>query len=411
MVPLDGSEPNPAPFGHDKPSNSLFIPPEFRAVNCQVCKSFVFDVDLDVTPAGEYCSTTYAADVDGFCFNALPEDTTILLDQHPWSHSTSFGDGSWAYATTYSGVVSGSHKYTEADRYTMTHYVNCACPSAFTFGGSDSESFNVPGGILSCRPTVKVDSANIVRDEIFVTMRPFTASGTLVVELVGSRTHRISTTAESGGTRRISFNAASLPTGAYTGVRATWTVGTNKPNDTKAYSFEVLGIYRHSQYNTPTESACIGGQSPAYIARIVSHDPKTNEANCSFPPTTMKSDFVYQANLNGSGISLNHGTVEYEVTCRGKSNFPPDGSDKTFRGHSSVRSHCGTELGNNTIAVNLEGTDLACGDRLYILDVGVKTVTDRCPGCTATQIDNYTTTPACRKGDVLGLGDFTTIKL
>ena len=83
MVPLDGSEPNPAPFGHDKPSNSLFIPPEFRAVNCQVCKSFVFDVDLDVTPAGEYCSTTYAADVDGFCFNALPEDTTILLDQHP----------------------------------------------------------------------------------------------------------------------------------------------------------------------------------------------------------------------------------------------------------------------------------------------------------------------------------------
>ena len=152
MVPLDGSEPNPAPFGHDKPSNSLFIPPEFRAVNCGVCKSFVFDVDLDVTPAGEYCSTTYTADVDGFCFDALPEDTTILLDQHPWSHSTSFGDGSWAYATTYFGVVSGSHKYTEAGRYTMTHYVNCACPSAFTFGGSDSESFNVPGGIHSCTP-------------------------------------------------------------------------------------------------------------------------------------------------------------------------------------------------------------------------------------------------------------------
>ena len=151
MVPLDGSEPNPAPFGHDKPSSSLFIPPEFRAVNCEVCVSFVFDVDLDVTPAGEYCYTNYTADVDGYCFDALAVDTTILGDQHRWRHSTSFGDGSWAHVTTYSGVVSGSHKYTATGRYTMTHYVNCTCPSAFAHG-SDSESFSVPGGILACTP-------------------------------------------------------------------------------------------------------------------------------------------------------------------------------------------------------------------------------------------------------------------
>ena len=152
MAPLDGSEPNPAPFGHDKPSSSLFIPPEFRAVNCEVCVGSVLDVDLDVTPAGEYCYTTYTADVDGYCFDALGVDSTILGDQHPWRHSTNFGDGYSADLTTYSSVVSDSHKYTATGRYTMTHHVNCTCPSVFAHGG-DSETFNVPGGIWSCRPS------------------------------------------------------------------------------------------------------------------------------------------------------------------------------------------------------------------------------------------------------------------
>ena len=61
------------------------------------------------------------------------------------------------------------------------------------------------------------------------------------------------------------------------------------------------------------------------------------------------------------------------------------------------------------MAVNLEHEDLACGDSVYIVGVGVKTVTDRCPVCTFTDIDNYTTTPACYR--VSDLGTFKTIKL
>ncbi len=62
------------------------------------------------------------------------------------------------------------------------------------------------------------------------------------------------------------------------------------------------------------------------------------------------------------------------------------------------------------VAVNPDDNrDLSCGDRVYIVGLGVKTVTDRCPVCTPTQLDNYTTTPACSK--VYDLGTYKTIKL
>ena len=102
MVPLDGGEPNPAPFGHDKPSSSLFIPPEFRAVNCELCTGFVYGVDLSVTPAGTHCPTRYNAVVDGYCHTVIPGDFSpvgfgIPL---PWYHTTYFGDGSSKSETT-----------------------------------------------------------------------------------------------------------------------------------------------------------------------------------------------------------------------------------------------------------------------------------------------------------------------
>ena len=57
----------------------------------------------------------------------------------------------------------------------------------------------------------------------------------------------------------------------------------------------------------------------------------------------------------------------------------------------------------------LSDEHLSCGDSVYIVGVGVKTVTDRCPDCTPTQLDNYTTASACH--DVGHLGTFKTIKL
>ena len=263
-------------------------------------------------------------------------------------------------------------------------------------GNSDEESDGCP------TPTVSVDSTDVVSDEIVVSLQPTGVSGTLVVSLVGSPAHTASTSTLAGGTHTISFGIGSVPTGNYTGVRATWTVGTNAPSDTRAYSFRVLGNYRHSQYNTPSEASCTGTPQSSYV---------TNN-QCTFTSTTLKSDFVSQVNQNGSGYSTNHGTVAPENWCLDPDNdeaeIPDDAEERSFRSGHTVVGSCGA-VGNATVAVAPGHDHLSCGDSVYIVGVGVKTVTDRCPGCTSEQLDNYTTNTACHR--ILDLGTYKTIKL
>lgn len=59
---------------------------------------------------------------------------------------------------------------------------------------------------------------------------------------------------------------------------------------------------RFTQYNVPNESAadCTGNEVTAY----------TVDDNCNFTPITLKSDFVAAAWLNGTGISIHHGTLK-----------------------------------------------------------------------------------------------------
>lgn len=143
MVPLGGEDPNTAPFGHDKPSNSLFIPPEFKAVNCQLCTVSRVSVELSVEPAGTHCPTEYTTVVDGSCGVALPFDSPIEFTiSLPWYHRTDFGDGASASELTWDREVSGTHIYALAREYTMSHSVVCPCPSPFA-DGSDSVTFEV----------------------------------------------------------------------------------------------------------------------------------------------------------------------------------------------------------------------------------------------------------------------------
>ena len=159
MAPLDGDDPNPAPFGHDKPSNGLFIPPEFRSVNCQLCNGAVFQIYLTVTPAPVHCATQYRAVVDGFCQTILtPGDHAPISFgvPVPWLHATVFGDGASSVQSSTSGQVDGSHAYIVADTYTMSHSVLCSCPSAFA-AGTASRTFAVPAGNLCTPPRCTLD--------------------------------------------------------------------------------------------------------------------------------------------------------------------------------------------------------------------------------------------------------------
>lgn len=134
-LPVRGEAPDPAPFGHDKPSNSLFLPPEYRAVNCRVCSSSVRRVR--VTAAGRVAgrTTTVSIGIDGTCVYGYPEDGPsggvggVLRDT--WGHTLSFGDGTPATTFTSPGnTASRSHVYRRAGTYQVRDDVDCrACNS------------------------------------------------------------------------------------------------------------------------------------------------------------------------------------------------------------------------------------------------------------------------------------------
>ena len=134
-LPVRGEAPDPAPFGHDKPSNSLFLPPEYRAVNCRVCSSSVRRVR--VTAAGRVAgrTTTVSVGIDGTCVYGYPEDGPsggvggVLRDT--WGHTLSFGDGTPAATFTSPGnAASRSHVYRRAGTYQVRDDVDCrACNS------------------------------------------------------------------------------------------------------------------------------------------------------------------------------------------------------------------------------------------------------------------------------------------
>lgn len=285
--------------------------------------------------------------------------------------------------------------------------LNCtACPAGGGGGGvgggggGDDDEGDENNAV---RPTVVVESADVASDSIVVTLSPNDLSGFLSVSLLrdssfGTSRHIVDTRTVNGGTHTITLGTQSVPTGPYTAVRASWTVGSHSPEHTKPYGFDILGDYRHSQYNTPTESACSGGPTLSYV---------TNN-QCTYTSTTFKSGFFTQVNLNGSGHSLNHGTIAREAWCLDNAEHPPDASGRSFRAGHMIVGSCGSVSGS-TVAVHPNHDDLSCGDTVYIVGVGVKTVTDRCPGCTQTQLDNYTTTPAC--SEVYDLGTYRTIKL
>jgi hypothetical protein len=266
--------------------------------------------------------------------------------------------------------------------------------------GSMADSFISPGQNVTVQPVVQVTTADIASDQIVLSLTPNTASGRLVVTLVGvGGSVSLFDGTRSGGTHIFSFNPTNLPARQYTEVKADWTVNGVTGTGRRAVSFKVLGVYLHTQYNTPDESSCTGSPENAYI---------TNAA-CNFTQTMLRSDFIRQVNRNGSGHSINFGDVVREVFCvQPPRRFPPDAPGRSFR-QQAIRPACGGVLNDHTVARSPGHPDLRCGDQVLIVGVGIKTVTDLCPGCSNAQLDNYTTNGAC--SGITSLGNFTTIRL
>jgi len=234
-------------------------------------------------------------------------------------------------------------------------------------------------------PQCTVSSASIPSDQISVTLGPPGLSGTLTVELLGGASHTLYQGTRPAGSHNISFNVPNLPGGQeFTHVRATWSVRGSQAQDTHAYHFKVLGVYTHTQYNTPQEDECGGIPTPITVY----------DNSCVITPNAQMLDgFIFRVlNLiggTGSGHSRDYGLIKHEFYCASPQN-------QAARRNQTLTGAYGP-VGNTTIAVCPGSSDLdVSGRQVYIHGQGVKTVTDLCPRCcTGTKIDNYTTSTAC----------------
>ena len=131
MLPWRGGDVDGRPFGTDKPSGSLFIPPEYRSVNCHVCTASVHfaSVSAPTAPvAGAMIDVVVGA--VGPC--ELPHGISVPVIAS-WHHAVSFGDGGTATAT--GGSATLCHTYDSRGTYEIRDDVSCSpCQSVFSLG-------------------------------------------------------------------------------------------------------------------------------------------------------------------------------------------------------------------------------------------------------------------------------------
>jgi hypothetical protein len=310
-------------------------------------------------------------------------------------YSWDFGDGAMSVDPA------PVHAYGFPGEYVVSLRVTCrGCPQT-----SRSDNANVKVVF------VDVQFADVTQDRIEVVLAPPTVSGTLTLELVDPGSHVIRSEVRSGGGYTESFDIPGLTPGEYSQVKATWEVDGVPVVDGHGYRMEVLGNYRHSQYNTPDEANCTGALAPAYVTTGGQTTSQCFNNPNLFYNTTLPSDFISQVNLNGSGTTTSFGLVQIDAFCPQTTGAPNDAPGKTFR-QTTLQTACGnSSVDDTTVAACLKDPPLDCGDQVFIHGVGIKTVTDNCPGCCGrAQLDNFTTLSGCL-GVITDIGNFMTIKV
>ena len=308
-----------------------------------------------------------------------------------------FGDGA------ISTQPAPSHAYTFPGKYTASVRVSCgSCPGTSQMGTATVKVI-----------FVKVQFADVTQDRINIFLAPPEVSGTLTVELTGSATDQILSEMRDGGDQTIPFDIPALMDGEYTKVKATWEVDSRPVDDELAYHIIVLGQWRQSQYNVPTESGCTGSATDVFmlpnIGRCFTGITGTN--------ATLRSDFAGQTALNGTGTSDAYGTIKALAASScfkvPPSTWPPGAdTDNTFVEVGSVTGKCLSVLDSSSLAACAGDSRLPCGARIFIHTVGIKTVQDACPACCGGgQLDNFTTVAYCRTGIIPDLGTFMTIRI
>jgi hypothetical protein len=254
-------------------------------------------------------------------------------------------------------------------------------------------------------------------------------TGTLTFEFEDSSGSKVSQTTttyyQPANGVQAKFDRLKIPKGTYPKLNVKWNTvsyrfGANpvmhtvEGSLTPSKPWNVLGVTRFSQYNTPAETQCVG--SPATVWKVDSVD------TCNFEEVQLKSDFVSQVQLNGTGKSEGYGILKagaatsLKKSCKGKF---PDGADQnnSFVQVSSVTGACNKVLvPNDSIAMNPYNPTWKCGNKFLLVTTpgdankGTRTNQDKCPACTDDHIDNYTDVEKCSAHEVGDLGKFWTVQ-
>ncbi len=120
-LPVRGETPMPAPFGHDRPSNALFLPPEYRAVNCHICSFSAQGVDISADPTTVGSPSWINIRIRGSC--------TLHRSYYPtgtWLHTLRHGDSTPPSAFASAGSeVARRHTYGPTGVFDVEDVVEC----------------------------------------------------------------------------------------------------------------------------------------------------------------------------------------------------------------------------------------------------------------------------------------------
>lgn len=248
---------------------------------------------------------------------------------------------------------------------------------------------------------IEIQSASLADNEIWIDLQPANAYGTLHVYLDDLLVDSFPT---PGGPILTGFGQVTrLPRGReFHTIRVEWEIEQGVCRAQFDYRFKVLGTYRHTQYNIPdlSDPTCDAGT----VTQVFITDDE-----CRFEQDDLPEPFRAQTAMNGRGRTEEHGVIANEFYCF-EDGTPPQEAlpEYTFRRQQEAEGACGP-VDVDTVAVREDHPDLQCGDEIYIYGVGVKRVTDYCPGCLIQQCDNFTWDPRCT--GIVDLGNFPTFKL
>ncbi len=121
LTPL-GREFVSAPFKFDKPSNSLFLPPEFASVNCSLCEGQTTSVSLSA-------SVPLFAQQSESVYASAPGECNIYGNNFPWVHLVTFGDGSISSESGSNPTF--DHTWNNPGNYNVTDSITCSCYNPF----------------------------------------------------------------------------------------------------------------------------------------------------------------------------------------------------------------------------------------------------------------------------------------